>query len=393
MTPTRSDRVFIFDTTLRDGEQAPGCSMDLGQKLIIAQALKELAVDVIEAGFPISSPGDFEAVRAIAQTVEGPIICGLARCCDEDIDRAWEALRDAPRRRIHLFLATSAIHREYKLRLTKEQIVQRAVQSVKRALAYCDDVEFSPEDATRSEPNYLAEVLERAIEAGARTVNLADTVGYAVPAQFATLISFLRQHVRGIDDVVLGIHCHNDLGMAVANSLAALVEGARQVDCTINGIGERAGNSSLEEIVMALKIRHDYFNLHTGINTQLLCQTSRLVSSITGMAVQRNKAIVGQNAFAHESGIHQHGMLMHHSTYEIMRPEDVGAQKTTLVMGKHSGRHAFRARLQVMGYRLTEDQIEGSFKKFKALADRRKEVYDADIKALIDDHIPHAQSG
>jgi 2-isopropylmalate synthase len=379
-----SDRLIIFDTTLRDGEQSPGASMNLAEKLEIARALRDLGVDVIEAGFPIASPGDFEAVRAIAREIEGPIICGLARCNDEDIDRAWEALKDAPRKRIHVFLATSAIHREFKLKMAKDEIVRRTVAGVQRAKSYCDDVEFSPEDAARTELDFLAEVVEKAIEAGATTINIPDTVGYAVPTQYAAAIRYLKEHVRGIDDVVLSVHCHNDLGLAVANSLAAVMEGARQVECTINGLGERAGNCALEEVVMAVKTRNDYFKLQTHINTRRLYPTSRLVSNITGIQVQRNKAIVGQNAFAHEAGIHQHGMLMHHATYEIMRPEDVGFTKSNLVLGKHSGRHAFRERVKELGYHLDEDQLNRVFEEFKNLADKKKEVYDADIEALVE---------
>src|SRR5262245_29574069 len=303
------DRLIIFDTTLRDGEQSPGASMNLAEKLEVARALRDLGVDVIEAGFPIASPGDFEAVQAVARQIHGPVICGLARCNPDDIDRAWEALRDAPRPRIHVFLATSAIHREFKLRMAKEEIVRRAVEGVTRAKAYVEDIEFSPEDAARTELDFLAEVVERAIEAGATTVNIPDTVGYAVPAQYAAAIRHLKKTVRGIDGVVISVHCHNDLGLAVANSLAALMEGARQVECTINGLGERAGNCSLEEVVMAVKTRADYFGLQTTINTRRLCPASRLVSRVTGIQVQRNKAIVGQNAFAHEAGIHQDGML------------------------------------------------------------------------------------
>ncbi len=379
-----SDRLIIFDTTLRDGEQSPGASMNLAEKLEIARALRDLGVDVIEAGFPIASPGDFEAVRTIAREVEGPVICGLARCNDEDIDRAWEALKDAPRKRIHVFLATSAIHREFKLKMAKEEIIRRTVAGVQRAKSYCDDVEFSPEDAARTELDFLAEVVEKAIEAGATTINIPDTVGYAVPTQYAAAIRYLKQNVRGIDRVVLSVHCHNDLGLAVANSLAALLEGARQVECTINGLGERAGNCSLEEVVMAVKTRKDYFQLQTTINTRRLYPTSRLVSNITGIQVQRNKAIVGQNAFAHEAGIHQHGMLMHPATYEIMRPEDVGFSKTNLVLGKHSGRHALRERVKELGYHLDEEQLNRVFEEFKTLADKKKEVYDADIEALVE---------
>ena len=296
------DRLIIFDTTLRDGEQSPGASMNLSEKLEVAQALKDLGVDVIEAGFPIASPGDFEAVQAIARQVEGPIICGLARCNVEDIDRAWEAVRDARRPRIHVFLATSAIHRDFKLHMAKEEIIRRAVGGVQRAKGYCNDIEFSPEDASRTELDFLAEVVERAIEAGATTVNIPDTVGYAVPSQYAAAIRHLKQHVRGIDNVVISVHCHNDLGLAVANSLAAVKEGARQVECTINGLGERAGNCALEEVVMAVKTRSDFFGLPTTINTRRLCPTSRLVAHVTGIAVQRNKAIVGPKRLRPRSG-------------------------------------------------------------------------------------------
>jgi len=384
MAHPMNNRVVIFDTTLRDGEQSPGASMNLPEKLEVARALKGLGVDVIEAGFPIASPGDFEAVRAVAREVEGPVIAGLARCNAEDIDRAWEALKEAPRRRIHVFLATSAIHRQFKLEMAREEIVRRAIAGVERARGYCDDVEFSPEDASRTEPDFLAEVVERVIEAGATTVNIPDTVGYALPGQFGELIGYLKKHVRGIDSVVISVHCHNDLGLAVANSLAALAAGARQVECTINGIGERAGNCSLEEVVMALRTRQDSFGLETGIVAQRLVPASRLLSSVTGIKVQRNKAIVGENAFAHEAGIHQHGMLKHHSTYEIMRPEDVGWIRTNLVLGKHSGRHAFRERVQEMGYQLDEAGLNRVFEDFKRLADRKKDVYDADIEALIE---------
>jgi 2-isopropylmalate synthase len=384
------DRLIIFDTTLRDGEQSPGASMNLAEKLEVARALRDLGVDVMEAGFPIASPGDFEAVQAVARTIHGPIICGLARCNADDIDRAWEALRDAPRARIHVFLATSAIHREFKLRMAKEEIVRRAVEGVKRAKEYLDDVEFSPEDAARTELDFLAEVVERAVEAGATTVNIPDTVGYAVPSQYAAAIRHLKQHVRGIDKVVISVHCHNDLGLAVANSLAALHEGARQVECTINGIGERAGNCALEEIVMAVRTRADYFELHSGINTKLLYPASRRVSHVTGLQVQRNKAVVGQNAFAHEAGIHQDGMLKHAATYEIMRPEDVGIPRTELVLGKHSGRHALKQRIGDLGYHLDDEQLNRVFEQFKVLADRKKNIYDADIEALAETQISSA---
>jgi 2-isopropylmalate synthase len=381
------DRLIIFDTTLRDGEQSPGASMNLAEKLQVAHALKDLGVDVIEAGFPIASPGDFESVQAIAREVEGPVICGLARCNPEDIDRAGKALRDCPRARIHVFLATSAIHREFKLKMAKEEIVKRAVEGVKRARGYCADIEFSPEDAARTELDFLAEVVERVVEAGATTVNIPDTVGYAVPSQYAAAIAHLKKHVRGIDKVVLSVHCHNDLGMAVANSLAAVAEGARQIECTINGLGERAGNCALEEVVMAVRTRGDYFKVSTGINTRKLYSTSRLVSHVTGIQVQRNKAIVGQNAFSHEAGIHQDGMLKERSTYEIMNPEDVGISKTELVLGKHSGRHALRQRVLDLGYHLSEEQLNRVFEGFKALADRKKVIYNADIEALAEAQI------
>jgi 2-isopropylmalate synthase len=376
------DRLIIFDTTLRDGEQSPGASMNLAEKLEIAHALSELGVDVIEAGFPIASPGDFEAVQAIARQVRRPIICGLARCNPEDIDRAQEALRDAERPRIHVFLATSAIHRDLKLRMAKDEVLRAVIDGVRRAKACCEDVEFSPEDASRTELDFLTEVVTRAVEAGATTVNIPDTVGYAVPEQYAGVIRHLKKTVPGIAKVVLSVHCHDDLGLAVANSLAAIAEGARQVECTINGLGERAGNCALEEVVMALRTRADYFNLATAINSRRLCPTSRLVSHVTGIAVQRNKAVVGQNAFAHEAGIHQDGLLKDKSTYEIMKPEDVGLAHTEFVLGKHSGRHALRQRIRELGYHLDEAQLRRVFDGFKALADRKKDVYDADIEAL-----------
>jgi 2-isopropylmalate synthase len=381
------ERVLIFDTTLRDGEQSPGCSMNLQEKLKVALALRDLGVDIIEAGFPIASPGDFEAIRAISREVDGPVIAGLARCNKADIDKAGEALKEAPRRRIHVFLATSAIHREFKLKMAKEEIVRRAVDGVKLAKTYTDDVEFSPEDAARTELDFLTEVVEKVIEAGATTVNIPDTVGYAVPSQYGATIRHLKTHVRGIEKAVISVHCHNDLGLAVANSLAAVMEGARQIECTINGIGERAGNCSLEEVVMAIRTRSDFFKLTTGVNTQHLYPTSRLVSNLTGMRVQRNKAIVGQNAFAHEAGIHQHGMIMHSQTYEIIRPEDVGFSASNLVLGKHSGRHALRMRIEQMGYHLDEKQLDTVFDDFKKLADKKKEIYDADLEALIEGRI------
>jgi 2-isopropylmalate synthase len=386
-TSRKADRLIIFDTTLRDGEQSPGASMNLAEKLEVAHALKDLGVDVIEAGFPIASPGDFEAVQAIARQVHGPVICGLARCNRDDIDRAGEAVKDSPRPRIHVFLATSAIHRELKLKMAKEEIVRRAVEGVKRAREYVEDVEFSPEDAARTELDFLAEVVEKAVEAGATTLNIPDTVGYAVPSQYAAAIAHLKKTVRGIENVVLSVHCHNDLGMAVANSLAAVEQGARQIECTINGLGERAGNCALEEVVMALRTRADYFKLDVGVNTRKLYPVSRLVSHVTGIQVQRNKAVVGQNAFAHEAGIHQDGVLKDRSTYEIMRPEDVGIPTNELVLGKHSGRHALRQRVLDLGYHLDEAQLQRVFDGFKALADRKKVIYNADVEALAEAQI------
>jgi 2-isopropylmalate synthase len=377
-------RIIIFDTTLRDGEQSPGCSMNREEKLEIAHALVDMGVDVIEAGFPIASPGDFESVREIANTVRGATICGLARCNNADIDRAWEALKGALNPRIHVFLATSAIHREFKLKMTREEIVERAVAGVKRAASYCDDIEFSPEDAARTERDFLCQVVEAAIAAGATTVNIPDTVGYATPTHMGAVIKTLKERVPNMDKAVISVHCHNDLGMAVANSLAAVENGAGQIECTMNGIGERAGNCSLEEVVMALRTRSDYYQCETGIDTRRLVPTSRLLSSITGMQVQRNKAIVGRNAFAHEAGIHQDGMLKERSTYEIMKPEDVGFQATDLVLGKHSGRAALADRAKSLGYTLTGEQLQSVFEEFKKLADKKKEVYDGDIIALIE---------
>jgi len=379
------DRVTIFDTTLRDGEQCPGASMNTGAKLEVARALSALGVDVMEAGFPIASPDDFQAVHTIAQEVRGPVICALARCLTEDIDRAGEAVRGAERPRIHVFLATSKIHRERKLEMARKEILELAVAGVTRARRYVEDVEFSPEDATRTERDFLAQVVGAAIQAGATTINIPDTVGYAVPAHFEKVIRQLLEDVPGIDKAVLSVHCHNDLGLAVANSLAAAQAGARQVECTINGLGERAGNCSLEEFVMALKVRQDLYGLATGINTERLYPISRLVSAVTGMAVQRNKAIVGENAFAHEAGIHQHGMLKDRRTYEIIDPAEVGVVRSRLVLGKHSGRHALAARIKELGYQLTDEQLDACFAQFKVLADKKKEVFDEDIAALADD--------
>jgi 2-isopropylmalate synthase len=377
------NRIRIFDTTLRDGEQAPGCSMTLSEKLRVAKALSELRVDIIEAGFPAASPGDFESVKAIADRNFGPTICGLARCNPADIEKVYEAVKGAEKHRIHVFVATSAIHREYKLKMAKEEIIKSAVGAIRMARELVDDVEFSPEDASRTELGYLAEVVSAAIEAGATTVNIPDTVGYTVPAEFDRLFRYLKDNVPNIDNVVLSVHCHNDLGMAVANSLAAVNAGARQIECTINGIGERAGNCSLEEAVMAIKTRAEFFGLETGIDTTRLYPTSRLVSNITGMHPPRNKAIVGENAFAHEAGIHQHGMLQHASTYEIMRPEDVGISKSNLVLGKHSGRHAFRDRLVELGFELDEFETNRAFQEFKRLADKKKDIYDGDLESIV----------
>jgi 2-isopropylmalate synthase len=384
---TDSRRIVIFDTTLRDGEQSPGASMNLVEKMEVAHALVELGVDVIEAGFPIASPGDFEAVREIARAVRGAVICGLARCRDADIDRAWEAVRHAERPRIHVFLATSAIHREHKLKMDKEDIIRHAVAGVRRAVGYCPNVEFSPEDASRTEADFLCEVVEAAIAAGATTVNIPDTVGYATPFQMSNVIRTLRNRVPNIDKAVISVHCHNDLGMAVANSLAAVEAGAGQIECTMNGLGERAGNCSLEEVVMALRTRHDFFRAETGVNTRRLVPTSRLVAGITGIQVQRNKAIVGQNAFAHEAGIHQDGMLKERTTYEIMHPEDVGFTMSDLVLGKHSGRAALADRAKALGFELSGEQLGALFEAFKMLADKKKEIYDADIAALIEQQL------
>ena len=391
MSDSSNRQIVIFDTTLRDGEQSPGASMNLAEKMEVAQALVELGVDVIEAGFPIASPGDFEAVSEIAKNIRGSVICGLSRCRNADIDRAWEAVQHAQQPRIHVFLATSAIHREHKLNMGMDEIIARAVEGVRRAASYCSNIEFSPEDAARTEHDFLCRVVEAAIEAGATTVNIPDTVGYATPSEMHKVISLLRNRVPNIDKAVLSVHCHNDLGMAVANSLAAVEAGAGQVECTINGIGERAGNCSLEEVVMALRTRNDFFKADTRIATQRLVPTSRLVSAVTGIQVQRNKAIVGQNAFAHEAGIHQDGMLKERTTYEIMRPEDVGFAKTDLVLGKHSGRAALADRAKEMGYHLESEQLDAVFGQFKALADKKKEIYDGDVAALIEQQI-HAGS-
>ena len=386
-----SEKIVIFDTTLRDGEQSPGASMNREEKLQVARALARLKVDVIEAGFPIASPGDFDAVKAIAEELDGPVIAGLARSLEKDIKAAADAVKNAKRSRIHVFLATSAIHREFKLKKAKDEIIKQAVNSVQMALSYCRDIEFSPEDASRTEPEFLCEVVQAVIEAGATTVNIPDTVGYAVPEQYGALIHTLTTKVPNIKKAVISVHCHDDLGLAVANSLAGVRNGARQVECTINGIGERAGNAALEEIVMALRTRQDFYaGFTTGIDAKRILQTSRLVSNLTGIHVQRNKAIVGENAFAHESGIHQDGMLKERTTYEIMHPGDIGLEQSNLVLGKHSGKHAFGSRLKELGYNLTEHEVADAFERFKVLCDKKKTIYDADLEAIIEDQLESA---
>jgi 2-isopropylmalate synthase len=386
-TSTDKNRVIIFDTTLRDGEQSPGASMNLDEKLRIAEVLEEMGVDVIEGGFPIASPGDFEAVNQIAKTIKNSIVCGLARATKMDIERAAEALKPAKRARIHTFISTSPLHMKYKLQMEPEQVHEKIIESVSYARRFTDDVEWSPEDGSRTKHDFLCRCVETAIKSGAATVNIPDTVGYTVPDEFAALIRMLFDRVPNIGKARISVHCHNDLGLAVANSLAAVHAGARQVECTINGLGERAGNAAMEEIVMALKTRHDRMPYTTGVRTEHIMKASRLVSAITGFAVQPNKAIVGANAFAHESGIHQDGMLKHAGTYEIMTPESVGLTKSKIVLGKHSGRHAFKQKLVELGYALGDNAIEDAFKRFKDLADMKKDVFDEDIVALVDDQV------
>ncbi|WP_284450786.1 2-isopropylmalate synthase [Methylophaga thalassica] len=386
-----TDKLIIFDTTLRDGEQSPGASMTKDEKVRIAKALERMRVDVIEAGFPIASTGDFEAVQAVAKAVKDSRICGLSRALDADIDRAGEALKVANASRIHTFIATSPIHMKMKLRMEHDQVIENAVRAVKRARQYTDDVEFSPEDAGRSETDFLCRILEAVIDAGASTLNIPDTVGYNLPHQFGSLISTLRERIPNADKAIFSVHCHNDLGLAVANSLSAVMNGARQVECTINGLGERAGNAALEEIVMAVRTRQDMFPCDTDIDTQHILSASRLVSGITGFVVQPNKAIVGANAFAHESGIHQDGVLKNRETYEIMRAEDVGWNTNRMVLGKHSGRNAFRSRLQELGIELSsETDLNAAFTRFKELADKKHEVFDEDIQALVSDTVATA---
>ncbi len=380
-------RITVFDTTLRDGEQSPGCSMNQQEKVRMAQQLDRLGVDVIEAGFPIASDGDFEAVKAIAAAIRRPVIAGLARACRPDIERAWDALKHAARPRIHVFLATSDIHLKYKLRMTREECLRHASEAVAFAKSLCADVEFSPEDATRTDPEFLFQVLEAVVEAGATTLNIPDTVGYTVPAEFGELIAAIRSRVKGIENVTISAHCHNDLGMAVANTMAAIAAGARQVECTINGIGERAGNASLEEVVMLLRTREPALGLWTGVETTEIARTSRLVSRLTGYPVQPNKAIVGRNAFAHEAGIHHDGVLKERATYEIMDATTVGLRSNAIVLGKHSGRHALRKALEEMGFEVDGQALNVAFKRFKELADRKKQVTAMDLEALVTDEL------
>ncbi|HKK01988.1 MAG TPA: 2-isopropylmalate synthase, partial [Desulfuromonadales bacterium] len=385
---SQAKTIRIFDTTLRDGEQSPGASMNIEEKLRIAHQLEKLNVDVFEAGFPIASEGDFEAVKKIAQVIKRPQIAGLSRANDKDIDRAWEALKYAgDRGRIHTFIATSDIHMKYKLKMSEDEVVAASVNAVKRAAGYTPNVEFSAEDAARTRLPFLARVIEAVIAAGATTVNIPDTVGYTIPSEYFNIIRYLKENVPNIEKAIISVHCHNDLGLAVANSLAAVQAGAEQVECTINGIGERAGNCSLEEVVMALRIRHDILPFATAVATEHIYATSRLLSTITGIMVQPNKAIVGANAFAHEAGIHQHGVLMEKSTYEIMTPASIGLNQSKLVLGKHSGRHAFIQRLQELGYDLSKEDVEKAFVRFKSLADQKKEIFDEDLDAIIADEV------
>ena len=385
------NRVVIFDTTLRDGEQSPGATMTHEEKLEVAELLEEMGVDIIEAGFPIASEGDFQAVQEIARRARKAVICGLSRTSAKDIDRCAEAIRPAERRRIHTFVSTSPVHMKWKLQMTPEQVLDMTVAAVTRARNHTDDVEWSSEDGTRTDHDFLCRCVEAAIKAGATTINIPDTVGYTVPEEYAALFRMVIERVPNSDKARFSVHCHNDLGMAVANSLAGVHAGARQIECTINGIGERAGNAALEEVVMAMRVRNDVLPYWTGIEAAMLTRASKLVSAATSFPIQYNKAIVGRNAFAHESGIHQDGMLKNNQTYEIMTPESVGVKQTSLVMGKHSGRHAFVHKLEELGYRLAANQLEDAFVRFKALADRKKHVYDEDLEALVDEEIATAQ--
>ncbi|MDD3267907.1 MAG: 2-isopropylmalate synthase [Syntrophomonadaceae bacterium] len=384
---TSKNRIYLFDTTLRDGEQSPGVSLNVEEKVEIAHQLARLGVDIIEAGFPIASPGDFAAVKKISEVVRGPVIAGLCRATRNDIDRTWEAVKAAETPRIHTFLASSDIHLKHKLQKTREEMLEQAVNAVKHAKKYCSDVEFSAEDASRSDLDFLAQVIEKVIAAGATVVNLPDTVGYAVPEEYGQFIKTVMSKVNNIDQAIISVHCHNDLGMAVANSLAAVCNGARQIECAVNGIGERAGNASLEEIIMALYTRKAFYDKEINVNYGEIYRTSRLVSSLTGMIVQPNKAIVGKNAFLHESGIHQDGVLKDRSTYEIMSPQLVGVSSSNLVLGKHSGRHAFKEQLEELGFTLQGEELEKAFLKFKELADKKKEVTNDDLEALIKDQV------
>ena len=382
-----SDKIYIFDTTLRDGEQSPGASMNMQEKFRLAQQLVKLNVDIIEAGFPVASIGDFECVKYIADNIKGVQVAGLARCHEKDIDTAWEALKNGENPRIHTFLATSDIHLKYKLKMSRDEVLERAVAMVKRAAGYTSNVEFSAEDASRSDLDFVCKVFEAVIEAGATTLNFPDTTGYALPDEFGKQINYLINNIPNIDKAVLSVHCHNDLGLATANSLAAIQNGARQVECTINGIGERAGNTAMEEVTMALRTRADKMAYHTDIVTEHIHASSRMVTTITGLPVQPNKAIVGANAFAHESGIHQDGMLKERSTYEIMDPSHIGLNKSNLVLGKHSGRHALKDRVESMGYGLTAEELDRVFVRFKEVADIKKEMFDEDLEAILMDEV------
>src|SRR6202158_239080 len=389
--PSEKDRVVIFDTTLRDGEQSPGATMTHEEKLEVAELLDAMGVDIIEAGFPIASEGDFAAVHEIAKRAKNAVICGLSRAGAKDIDRCAEAIKPAKRKRIHTFISTSPVHMKYKLQKEPHEVFEMVVGQVTRARGHTDDVEWSAEDATRTEADFLCRCVEAAINAGATTINIPDTVGYTVPEEYFALFQMLRERVPNSDKARFSTHCHDDLGMAVANSLAGVKAGARQIECTINGIGERAGNASLEEVVMAMKVRNNVMPFWTGIYATMLTRASKLVAAATSFPVQYNKAIVGRNAFAHESGIHQDGMLKNAQTYEIMTPESVGVKQTSLVMGKHSRRHAFVHKLEELGYKLSANQLEDAFVRFKALADRKKQIYDEDLEALVDEEIAHAQ--
>lgn len=384
------EKVIIFDTTLRDGEQSPGATLNIDEKIAIAQQLAKLGVDVIEAGFPVSSPGDFNAVKQIAQQVKGPTIAGLARAHKKDIDAAWEAVKYADKPRIHTFIATSDIHLEYKLRKSREEVLKIAVEMVQYAKSLCNDIEFSAEDAGRTDPDYLCQVVEAVIDAGATTVNIPDTVGYTVPEEFGSLIAYVKNNVPNIDKAIISVHCHNDLGMATANTIAAITNGARQVECTINGLGERAGNCSLEEIAMILKTRKDKMGLYSTVDTTKIYNISRLVSNLTGMFIQPNKAIVGVNAFAHESGIHQDGFLKFRTTYEIMNPKDIGLVESQLPLGPRSGRHALKSRLIELGYELSDEDLQRAFDRFKVLADKKKQITNIDLEYLVADELRYS---